>query len=111
MSISIIVDNKVKFRVKGSFRNSEGVDKPFDFGLLCKRLDTDQIEAHKTPDGTYIYSDFMASVIEDWFDVKGENNQAVPYSAEAWQALCKTPGVSMLAWGNFMRENGAKEKN
>jgi len=111
MSISIIVDSKVKFRVKGSFRNSEGIDKPFDFGLLCKRLDTDEIEALKTPDGTYVYSDFMASVIEDWYDVKGKDNQPVPYGTDAWLALCKTPGVSALAWGNYMRENGAKEKN
>lgn len=111
MSISIVVDGKVKFRVKGVFRNGEGVDQPFDFGLRCKRLDTDEIEALKTADGSFIYVDFMASVIEEWFDVKDDNKQAVPYTTDAWAALSKTPGVAALAWGTFMRENGAKEKN
>ncbi|MFN7155083.1 MAG: hypothetical protein ACK4OE_15470 [Acidovorax sp.] len=114
MSISIVVDNKVKFRVKGSFRNGEGVDQPFDFGLRCKRLDTDAITDLKSSDGSYIYADFMAAVIEEWFDVNGggaDGKKAVPYTTDAWHALCKTPGVAALAWATYMRENGAKEKN
>lgn len=111
MSISIVIDDKVKFRVKGCIRNGGGADQPFDFGLLCKRLSTDEIDQQKTPEGAFVYADFMASVIEDWYDVKGADKQALPYSPEAWQGLCKMPGVAALAWGSYMRENGAKEKN
>ncbi|CAN7410571.1 hypothetical protein LJR074_002597 [Acidovorax sp. LjRoot74] len=111
MSISLVVSPKVKFPVKGSIKDESGVDKPFDFTLTCKRLDTDEIQAKKNEDGSYIYADFMAGVIEDWSGVKDKDNQAVLYTTDAWQALSKIPGVAALAWQAYMRENGAKEKN
>jgi len=111
MSISLVVSPKVKFPVKGSIKNEAGVDQPFDFTLTCKRLDTEEIQAKKNEDGSYVYVDFMADVIEDWSGVKDGDKQAVPYTPDAWQALSKIPGVAALAWHAYMRENGAKEKN
>lgn len=111
MSISIVISPKVKFKVKGTMKNEAGVDQPFDFDLICTRLDTEEIQAMKTEDGSFVFSDFMADVIEDWSGVKSEDKQAIPYSVESWKALSKIPGVAALAWQTFMRENGAKEKN
>lgn len=111
MSISIVVSPKVKFKVKGFIKNEAGVDQPFDFDLICRRLDADEIQDQKSEEGTYIFADFMGAVIEDWSGVKSEDKQPVPYSAESWAALAKIPGVASLAWSAYMRENGAKEKN
>lgn len=111
MSISIVISNKVKFKVKGFIKNEAGVDQPFDFDLICRRLDTDEIQEQKSEDGAFVYADFMEAVIEDWAGVKDDNKQAVPYSDGAWRALAKIPGVAALAWSSYIRENGAKEKN
>lgn len=111
MSISIVVSPKLKFKVKGTLKNAAGADQPFDFDLTCRRLDVDEIQELKNEDGSYVYADFMADVIDDWSGVKTADNQAIPYSTDSWAALCKIPGVAALAWATFMRENGAKEKN
>ncbi len=111
MAISIVVDNKVKFKVAGKLKSAEGVDKPFDFDLVCKRLDADEIQAKRSEDGGFVYADFLADVVEGWSGVKDGQGQPVPFSAEALASLNKIPGVAALAFHTFLRENGAKEKN
>lgn len=111
MSISIVVDNKVKFKVKGTIKNGEGVDKPFDFDLVCKRLDADEIQAKRSEDGGFVFVDFMSDLIEGWSGVKDGAGAPVPFSADAWAGLAKIPGVAALAFHAYLRENGAKEKN
>jgi len=111
MSISIIVDNKVKFKVKGTLKNGEGVDKPFDFDLVCKRLDSDEIQSKRGEDGGFVYVDFLADVVEGWWGVKDAGGGVVPFTPEALTGLCKIPGVAALAFHAYLRENGAKEKN
>lgn len=111
MAISIKVDNIVKFKVKGTIKDGNGIDQPFDFSLTCKRLDADQQASLKDENGNIVYVDFMEAVIQDWSGVKDGNDENLPYTAENWRALAKVQGVAQLAWLTYMRESGAKEKN
>lgn len=111
MAISLVVSNKIKFKVKGTLKTESGADQPFDFDLVCKRLNTDEVQSLKNEEGSFVYADFMGHVIEGWDGVKDEAKQPVPYTVDAWEALAKIPGVAALAWATYMRENGAKEKN
>lgn len=110
MAIKIIVSNTVKFKVKGTIKDGNGIDQPFDFSLTCKRLDADQQAALKDENGNIVYVDFMEAVIQDWDGVEGADG-ALPYTAENWRALAKVQGIAQLAWLTYMRESGAKEKN
>lgn len=110
MSISIVISDTVKFKVKGSFKDGQGLDQPFDFSLTCKRLDADEIAARtSTPDTTF--AEVLGTVIQDWHGVTGQDSKPVPYSADALKALCKLPGVAFLVYQTYMSEVGAKAKN
>lgn len=109
MSIKITVASRAKFRVKGSFNDETGKPQPFDFGLLCRRLDAETLR-EKTA-GEVNLLDFMASVTEDWFDVKGDDDKPLPFSEAALRQLLDLPGLAWLAYRTFLSETGAKEKN
>lgn len=111
MAIKIVVSPTVKFKVKGTIKDGNGVDQPFDFSLTCKRLDAEQQGALKDESGSIVYADFMAAVIEDWDGVKDGNDAVLPFTVENWHALAKVQGVAQLTWLTYMRESGAKEKN
>lgn len=112
MSIRIVVSNKLKFKVKGTIKDEEGKDQPFDFTLTCNRLDQDQIKAKLGPSGddTSVV-DFMLEVIEDWQGVRDPDDYPLPFSEANYRALCKIPGVSVVAFRTYLAEVGAKEKN
>lgn len=108
MSIKLIVAPKVKFKVKGVFTNEAGVDQPFDFFLVCKRLDADEINdqiKNKT------MADIVKDNAEDWSGPIDESGVAIPFSADALDALFRLPGVATLAFKAYLENNGAKEKN
>ena len=87
MAIKIIVSNKLKFKVKGTIKDEEGRDQPFDFTLTCTRLDQDQIKAKLGPNA--------------------DDTSVVDFMLE----LCRIPGVSVVAFRTYLAEVGAKEKN
>lgn len=112
MSIKIIVSNKLKFKVKGTIKDEEGRDQPFDFALTCTRLDQDQIKAKLGPSGddTSVV-DFMLEVIEDWQGVRDAEDKPMAFTEAAYRELCRIPGVSVVAFRTYLAEVGAKEKN
>lgn len=111
MAIKIVLSNKVGIKVKGTYGDSAGNPQPFDFTLVCNRLDTDQLQAKikDEPDDTLV--DFMVDVITDWSGVRDADDAPLPYSADSYRALCKLPGISLLAYRTYMAEVGVKEKN
>lgn len=111
MAIKIVVSNKVKFKVKGVIRDENGIDQPFDFSLLCTRLDADQITSKLKSDTSDSIVDFMADVVEDWTGVKDAEDAALPYNEATFRQLCKLPGVAGVAFRAYMQEVGAREKN
>lgn len=114
MAISIVVSNTVKFKVKGSIKDQSGADQPFSFGLTCDRIAEEDITARmKTHEGslTEFATDFMGDVISDWAEVLDDEKKPVPFSRDAWQQLCRIPGLPVVALAAYRQESGAKAKN
>ena len=115
MAISISVSSVVQFKVKGSIKDAAGVDQPFTFGLTCERLPEEDITARmKAHEGSIaeFATEFMADVIDDWFDVIDGDKQTVPFSRNAWLQLChNVPGLSLVTLAAYRQESGAKAKN
>jgi len=111
MAIKITVSDKVGIKVKGSIKSESGADQAFDFGLVCQRLDADQIQSRLKDETDKTLTDFMLDVIEDWSGVRGDDDKPLPYTAENYRALCKIPGIAVIAFRTYMTDVGAKEKN
>lgn len=111
MAIKIQISDKVGFKVKGTINDAAGIAQPFDFGLTCTRLETDQIQAKLKSESESSYVEFMLSVILDWSGVRSAEDTTLPYSDDHFRELCKIPGVSALAFRTYLQEVGAKEKN
>lgn len=111
MAIKIVISNTVKFKVKGTIKDEAGVDQPFDFGLTCMRLDSDQIRNKLRDEGDASVTDFLVDVVEDWAGVKDADDKALTFTEENLRSLCRIPGVANLAFRTYLVEVGAKEKN
>lgn len=111
MAIKIIISDKVGIKVKGSIQNEAGAAQPFDFNLVCQRLDADQITLRLKDDGERSLVDFMLDVTEDWSGVKDADDKPLPFTADNYRALCKIPGLALLAFRTYLTDVGAKEKN
>lgn len=111
MAIKIVVSDKVGIKVKGSIQDETGTAKPFDFNLVCQRLDADQITARLKDETDKTLTDFMIDVIEDWSGVRGGDDKPLAYTQDSYRALCRIPGVATLAFRAYMTDVGAKEKN
>lgn len=111
MAIKIIVSDTVGFKVKGTINDAAGTAQPFDFGLTCKRLDADQIQAKLKSDSDASIVDFLTDVVTGWSNVRDADDQQILYSDAHLRQLCKIPGVGTLAFRTYMAEVGAKEKN
>jgi len=113
MAISIVIGNKVGFKVKGSINDENGAAQAFDFGLRCKRLEVDDIDGFFG--GDYAEPkviEFLVSVIESWIDVKDASKAQVPYAEDILRQLCKDyPGLSYLTFKAYREEVGVKAKN
>lgn len=110
MSISILVEDKIKFPVKGVQRNAQGVDVEFKFTLTCTRLDADAVQAVVQDDQRKL-SEFFTDLTTDWDDVKDADGKKLPYSPDHLAALFKKPGLAALTFRTYLTEIGAKAKN
>lgn len=111
MAIKIIVSDTVGFKVKGSINDAAGTPQAFDFGLTCKRLESDQIHAKLKGNPDSSFCDFMLDVITGWTGVRDADDKPMPYTEDDYRRLCKIPGVEALSFRTYMVEVGAKEKN
>lgn len=111
MGIKIVISNTVRFKVKGTLKDDNGTDQPFDFSLTCMRLDAEQIQAKLRGEGDASVTDFLCDVVEDWSGVKDGDDKPLPYSDDNLRALCRIPGIAALAFRTYLTEVGAKEKN
>lgn len=108
--ICIELEDRVKFKVRGSFNSADGTSKPFDFDLTARRLDVDAYKDAVSDTDTTM-ADFLASVVQDWSGVRDGSGAPVPYSGDALRKLCKVPGLASLMFRTYGLEVGAKEKN
>lgn len=112
MSIKITVSNKVGFKVKGTINDEAGNPQAFDFGLTCRRLSGEVIDAQIGGDfGEASIMAFMLGVIENWSGVRGDDDKPLQYSEDAFRGLCQIPGVLYVAYKAYREESGAKAKN
>lgn len=111
MTIKIAVSDTVGIKVKGSIYDAAGVAQPFDFQLTCRRLDVDQIQAKLKNESDASYTDFMVDVVQGWGGVRDADDKPLPYTEDAYRALCKIPGVAALAFRAYLDDVGAVAKN
>ena len=112
MAIKIILSDKVGVRVQGTITNEAGAKEPFDFKLICRRLDVDTAkQATTTSDEERSFADFFVEYTEDWSGVLDADGKKVPYSPEALAQLFKIPGIGLLAYTSYFGEIAAKAKN
>lgn len=111
MAIKIVISNTVGIKIKGTINDDRGIAQPFDFGLTCTRLDTDEIQDKLKSDSEASLTDFMADVVENWSGVRDSEDKQIPYTEDALRQLCKIPGVANVAFKTYLAEVGAKEKN
>lgn len=109
MSIKIVISDTVGIKVKGSINDAAGVAQPFDFALTCTRMDADAITAKLSGAGTSV--DFMVDVTTGWSGVRDADDKPLPYTEDAYRALCKIPGLANIAFNAYLAESGAKAKN
>lgn len=110
MSIKLTISDKVGFKVRGVINDAAGLPLPFDFGLVCQRLDADQIQRRLVA-GDENLVEFLADVTESWSGVRDAEDKLLPYSPETLRQLCKISGVAGLMLRTYLAEVGAKEKN
>lgn len=109
MAIRLVIDDRVKFKVSGTFADRNGTAQPFSFSLVTDRIDVDAID--EVAPESLLYIDFFASRTHDWTDVLGDDNKPLPYSEAELRKLFKLPGVAALTWRRYLEEIGAKAKN
>lgn len=112
MSINIVISDTVGFKVEGAINDAAGTPQPFDFSLVCKRLDSDTIDEQMKGDFTPAkVRDFFTAHTTGWARVRDAAGQEAPFSTDALASLLKIPGLPSLAFRKYIAEVGAKEKN
>lgn len=110
MALRITVSDKVRIKIKGSIAGEDGPE-PFDFSLLCKRLDSDQI-ADELNNAERKIKDFVLSVAEGWQGVKEEDGSPAEFSEKAFaHVLRKYPNMAQLIFSTYLRDCGAMAGN
>lgn len=108
MSIKITVSDTVRFKVAGTIADASG-PQPFDFSLVARRLDAEQLRVRLDDSDTSIV-DFLAEVVTGWQGVKGDAGE-LPYSPDALRQLLQIPGLAALSMRSYLADVGAKAKN
>lgn len=111
MAIKITVSNRVKFKVKGTIKDEQGVNQPFDFWLTCLRRNADEVKDLLENASQQTVSDFMASVVEGWEGVRGEDGGAIEYSEARLRELFQIPGIAVMTFTTYFEETSARAKN
>jgi hypothetical protein len=108
MSIRITISDTVACKVAGVIADETG-PQPFDFTLLAKRLNTEQLRQRLTDESGSML-EFIVGVATGWRGVKGEGGE-VPFSEGALRELLLLPGLAQLTFDAYMASVGAKAKN
>ena len=109
--ICIDIDDKLKFRVKGTIKNADGIDKPFEFSLLCHRRNAEEIQATLQDAEEKSIVDFLQEITLDWSGVKDGSGASLEFNEANLRALAKIPGLASICLRTYLAEVGAKEKN
>ena len=112
MSIRLVVSNTVTVRIKGSMTNEHGTPEPFDFSLICDRMDSDELR-EVAGDSDTLLVDVMAQRCKGWTHVLDEQRAPLPFSEELLRQLLKPVGMAGLAFQAYVKACGVKgqEKN
>ncbi len=108
MAIKLSLGNIVPVQVKGVQTAESGAVERFDFTLICKRLNEQQID---TETAGRTVTEFLQHVTEGWKSVLDPDGQPLPFSAEGLEELLLQPGVARLAFAGYLRVVEAREKN
>ena len=110
MSIRLEVADTVLVRVKGLGPVGEsGAREPFDFSLICDRMDGDEYREVSKDDERTI-TDVLVEKTKGWTHVLTADGQPVPFSAAGLRQLLRPLGRPGLVWIAYLEACGSKGK-
>lgn len=110
MTISIKIDDTVRFPVKGKLFDKEGREREFLFELDLYRMDQDEFDRALADSGISTRA-LVERHARGWHGVQDAEGKDVPFGAEAFSRLLRIPGLSNLIWVAYCSHAGAREKN
>lgn len=111
MSIRLEVSNTCTVRVKGTIPGGNGSPQPFDFTLICDRMDADEL--HDLTGSDMRLTDVMVARTRGWEHVLDADGAPLPFTEECLRKLFRIVGLSGVAFSAYVQACGAKgrEKN
>lgn len=110
MALKLVTRNKLRVPVKGSLKDEDGNTVKFNFVLLCKRLNQEQIDSvikdHDQP-----VREFLESVTNGWEDVLAEDNQPLDFNKDNLATVLAEAGMPTVCFHAYLKEVGATAKN
>lgn len=112
MAYKLVIADRVNVPVKIKIKDGSKF-KEFDFDLICKRLDTDELK-EKARGGEVLMSEFLKEVTVGWERQKlvvDDEGKPAEFNDESFDMMLKTAGLAVIAYNAYLKECGAKEKN
>jgi hypothetical protein len=113
MAFRLAIDDKVNVLVKGKIKGAvSGADRLYSFTILMDRIDQDQINTALGDGG--LIADFLVPKAHGWDGqrlVLNEDGTPAAYSADAFHAMLKIPGMAVQVYRDYLRDVGVQEKN
>lgn len=110
MAFKLVVRNKLRVPVKGAISDDDGAPVDFDFVLLCKRLNQDQIDA-VVKDEKKSVRQFLTEVTTGWDGILAEDGTPLAFSPEELTKVLLQAGMHSVCYGAYLKEVGAIAKN
>lgn len=113
MPFKLVIDNKITTRVKGYYKDSSGISKPFNFELMQDRIDQDELK-NIANDKQENASDVVRRVTHGWKGqrlVLDENDQPAAFSPEALDVLLSVAGMGTYCFQAYVSQVLVVEKN
>lgn len=111
MAIKLTISDAVKFRVHGSLTDETGARQPFDFYLIARRMDAEQLRHRLDPDLKPLIADVMRDVTTGWGGVRDAGGQEVEFSQAALEQLLLIPNLGALVLDAYVAACGARAGN
>lgn len=110
MTISITIDDTVRFPVKGKLFDKEGREREFLFDLDMYRMDQAEFDS-ALADPTINTRALVERHARGWYGVQDAGGADVAFGAESFARLLRIPGLCNLIWVAYCSHAGAREKN
>lgn len=115
MQYKLAIGNVIAVKVKGTTRDDNAVDRPFEFILVCKRVDNEELHKILTrPENRVTAQEFFEKYATNWRGqnlVTDEEGRVAEFSLDALQVLFSIAGMATACWTAYLEQVVAVSKN